>query len=120
MSASHNYYVSILCEAPIETKTKQQKWWEFVAVGKNLRCFRMVKASKSYCSKHLKQKLRQEERKLNKRKMIALEKVSIFRKQKLSKTKIKVAKFAKNSQPTNGYFKQNYNGIGFKLRCYLY
>ena len=52
----------------------------------------MVKASKSYCSKHLKQKLRQEERKLNKRKMIALEKVSIFRKQKLSKTKIKVAK----------------------------
>ena len=75
---------------------------------------------KSYCSKHLKQKLRQEERKLNKRKMIALEKVSIFRKQKLSKTKIKVAKFAKNSQPTNGYFKQNYNGIGFKLRCYLY
>ena len=46
MSASHNYYVSILCEAPIETKTKQQKWWEFVAVGKNLRCFRMVKASK--------------------------------------------------------------------------
>ena len=61
----------------------------------NLRCFRMVKASKSYCSKHLKQKLRQEERKLNKRKMIALEKVSIFRKQKLSKTKIKVAKFAK-------------------------
>lgn len=25
MSASHNYYVSILCEAPIETKTKQQK-----------------------------------------------------------------------------------------------
>ena len=42
---------------------------------------------KSYCSKHLKQKLRQEERKLNKRKMIALEKVSIFRKQKLSKQK---------------------------------
>ena len=56
MSASHNYYVSILCEAPIETKTKQQKWWEFVAVGKNLRCFRMVKASKKLLFKAFKAK----------------------------------------------------------------
>ena len=55
----------------------------------------MVKASKKLLFKAFKAKLRQEERKLNKRKMIALEKVSIFRKQKLSKTKIKVAKFAK-------------------------
>ena len=54
MSASHNYYVSILCEAPIETKTKQQKM-----VG--------------ICSSR--------------------------------------EKFALLS---------NYNGIGFKLRCYLY
>ena len=70
--------------------------------------------------KAFKAKLRQEERKLNKRKMIALEKGVDLSQAKIIKTKIKVAKFAKNSQPTNGYFKQNYNGIGFKLRCYLY
>ena len=40
----------------------------------NLRCFRMVKASKKLLFKAFKAKLRQEERKLNKRKMIALEK----------------------------------------------
>ena len=76
---------------------------------------------KSYCSKHLKQKLRQEERKLNKRKMIALEKGVDLSQAKIIKNKNKSRKNSrKNSQPTNGYFKQNYNGIGFKLRCYLY
>ena len=73
MSASHNYYVSILCEAPIETKTKQQK---MVGICSSREKFALLSNGesfeKSYCSKHLKQKLRQEERKLNKRKMIAI------------------------------------------------
>lgn len=94
MSASHNYYVSILCEAPIETKTKQQK---MVGICSSREKFALLSNGesfeKSYCSKHLKQKLRQEERKLNKRKMIALEKgVDLSQAKNYQKQKIKVAK----------------------------
>ncbi len=107
----------------LKRKQSNKKWWEF---GSSREKFALLSNGesfeKSYCSKHLKQKLRQEERKLNKRKMIALEKgVDLSQAKNYQKQKIKSRKNSrKNSQPTNGYFKQNYNGIGFKLRCYLY